>query len=383
MVAALHFGLAAAAPLLRSDLDLDTATLGLLLATPPLGLMLGTFLWGELADRLDERHVLTTAFVGFTIATGLAAVAYHAGSTIWLGIALLASGAFGSAAHSAGGRAIAAAWPVERHGLVLSIRHTAIPIGGAIGGLLVPGLAQAHGFATAIGVMAVLGAFAAAGVWLAIPSTRMIATAGHPVEAGGSPLRELRLWLLCVGCASLAFVQLGIGSFLTIQLVGEADLSITTATAIFTTSFLVAAAGRVVLGIWSDRLGNRLVVLRRVAIVTGLLLLPTLVGVSSRMDGALYVLALVVVTSCNGVAVAVASTLAPPGRTGATLGMQTTCNAAACTIAPVVLGAALEFGGWRTFEVVLLAVVVLSLTCLAALRRVTSRPVVGLVRPAG
>jgi MFS family permease len=257
---------------------------------------------------------------------------------------------------------------------VLSIRHTAIPIGGAIGGLLVPWIAQDRGFSAAIALMAGLGAVAAAGVWLAIPSTRIVASAGPPIESGGSPLREMRLWLLCVGCASLAFVQLGIGSFLTIQLVGQADLSITTATTIFTVSFLVAAAGRVVLGVVSDRIGNRLAVLRRVAIVTGLLLLPTLLGVDPRMDGALYVLALVVVTSCNGVAVAVASSLAPPGRTGATLGMQTTCNAAACTAAPVVLGAALEFGSWRAFEVVLLVVVVLALACLAALRRSTPRP---------
>lgn len=76
----------------------------------------------------------------------------------------------------------------------------------------------------------------------------------------------------------------------------------------------------------------------------------------------------VVVTSCNGVVVAVAASLAPPGRTGATLGMQTTANAFACALAPIVLGIVIDHVGWLAYVGVLVGVLVLSVACLRVLR---------------
>ena len=370
VVAALHFGLAASAPLLRSELGLDASQLGLLLAAPAVGLMLGTFMWGELADRFSERLVLGGAFVGFAAASATAAAAYERGA-LEFGAAILVAGAFGSAAHSAGGRAISAAWPVERHGLVLSIRHTAIPLGGAIGGVCVPLLARSEGVAQAIAVMAVLGAVAAVGIMLAVPSIvlRSDEATADDVEAGRSPLRDRTMWLLCAGCASMAFVQLGVGSFLTVQLVGAAKVDLAIAVWVFTAAQLVGAAGRIVLGIWSDRASSRVAVLRTVAIVALLLLAPTLLGATDLADGILYALAVVAVTMSNGVSVAAAASFAPAGRTGATLGMQTTCNAAAAAVAPIVLGLLLEHAGWRGFEACVIAVLLVGVGSLSLLVR--------------
>jgi sugar phosphate permease len=370
VVAALHFGLAASAPLLRDELELDASQLGLLLAAPAVGLMLGTFMWGELADRFSERLILGGAFVGFAAACAVAARAFDDGAVAF-GASILVAGAFGSAAHSAGGRAISAAFPVERHGLVLSIRHTAIPLGGAIGGVAVPMLARHVGMADAIAVMATFGALAAVGVGLAVPSIVLRSDeAGAAPDVGGrSPLRERTLWLLCIGCASMAFVQLGVGSFLTVQLVGAAKVDLSIAVWVFTAAQVVGAAGRVVLGIWSDRATSRVSVLRAVALVALLLLAPTLLGATDLADGILYALAVVAVTMSNGVSVAAAASFAPAGRTGATLGMQTTCNAAAAAIAPIVLGALLEHAGWRGFEACVLAVLLLGVASLSLLVR--------------
>lgn len=372
VVAALHFGLGAAAPLLRTELSLDSTQLGALLAVPPLGLMLGTFLWGELADRTSERRILTLAFVGFALATAAGGYAARADHTLGFGAALLAAGAFGSAAHSAGGRAISAAFPPHRHGLVLSIRHTAIPIGGAIGGWFLPLLIRGHGIDSALAVGAVLGLGSALVLALVIPSSRTAsarrAAAAEALEAGGSPLRVRRLWLLAVGAGFLAFVQLGIGSFLTVNLVDEAGVGIATAAGVFTASQLLAAVGRVALGFWSDRVEQRVHVLLGVGAVTAAFIAIAVASSSSAVEAAMLAGAFVVVTSCNGVVVATAASFAPAGRTGATLGMQTTANAAACTIAPIVLGITLHLGGWPAAELVLLAVLVASFACLLRLR---------------
>jgi MFS family permease len=372
VVAALHFGLAAAGPLVRSEFGLNEAALGLVLAAPALGLMLGTFGWGVLADRTSERRVLTAAFVGFSGSMYLAAAAARDDSAIGFAAALLASGAFGSAAHSAGGRAISAAFPVERHGLVLSIRHVAIPIGAAIGGVLVPIMAHAHGLAWVATGALYAGLAAAGGLALLVPSSRSVQARrerAHAPAAGTSPLRERRMWLLAGGAGSLAFVQLGIGSFLTVQLVDRADVSIAAAALVFMIAQLLGAAGRIVLGIWSDRVSDRVSVLIVTALLALVLVSAAAVVSDPLASTMLQAATLVIVTSCNGVVVAVAASLAPAGRTGATLGMQTTANAAACSVAPILLGVVLVQQGWGMFLGIVVLVLVGSLVALRRLHR--------------
>lgn len=370
VVAGLHFGLAAAAPAVRRELGLDTAMVGVVLAGPAVGLMLGTFGWGVLADRTSERRVLTAAFVGFALATWLAAERVGAGDEWGFALALLVSGAFGSAAHSAGGRAISAAFPAERHGLVLSIRHVAIPVGAAVGGLVVPGAAERSGLDAAVLGAAVAGLVAAALLAIFVPSARSARMRAEraAVVIGASPLRLPTMRLLAVGAGSLAFVQLGVGTFLTIQLVDRADLALAAAAVVFTAAQLLGAAGRVVLGVWSDRVTDRVDLLRGVAMVAGTVTVVSALSPSPFLAGALQALVLVIVTSCNGVVVAVAASLAPPGRTGATLGMQTTANAFACSVAPILLGVVLAHVGWHAYTWTLVAVLAASAITLTRLR---------------
>ncbi|MCW2923852.1 MAG: major facilitator superfamily 1 [Thermoleophilia bacterium] len=368
--AALSFGLASAGPVIRDQLGVGEAMLGVILAACPTGLMLGTLAWGELADRLDERRVLAAAFAGFGGCTALAAWSlWTEGGTLALCAALFAAGVFGSAAHSAGGRAISAAFAPERHGTVLAIRHTVIPIGGAVGGLLIPALGRAAGLWAPVAWLAGAGVVAAAIVFVALPGARAGGQPGAaPLLVGApSPLRVRELWLLSLGCAGIAFVQLGVGSFLTVQLVDEAGLTIAAAASVYAVAQLVGAASRIVLGVASDRLGRRAALLRSVATSVAVLVVLALVVPSERVEGALLVATFVGATCWNGVAVAAAATFAPSGRIGATLGMLTTFNAASCAVAPLVLGSVLDHSGWRSFESALLAALALSVLCFTPL----------------
>jgi len=369
LVAVLHFGLAASAPLLRARFDLDDASLGVLLAAPPFGLMLGTFAWGVLADSRDERHVMTGAFVLCAGAVGVTAAAGAHHAVLALGAGLFVAGLSGSAAHSAGGRAIAASFPPNRHGTVLAIRHTAIPIGATIGALLLPAGIDGIGFGATVGMLAVATLIAAAVLWFALADVAVPRFDGaHAHTPSPSPLRSGRLWLLGGGCASLAFVQLGLASFLTVYLVDETGHRIATAAVIFAAAQLVGAAGRLALGVASDRVPERVTVLQMVAALgCGAMVLAAVLG-GSNAGAVLLVATLALTTMWNGVAVAVAAALAAHDRIGATLGMQTTMNAAACTVAPIIIGATLHVAGWRQVELLLAVMLGLSFTSFAVLR---------------
>jgi MFS family permease len=127
-----------------------------------------------------------------------------------------------------------------------------------------------------------------------------------------------------------------------------------------------------VLGIWSDRVSDRVLVLLVTAGLALLLVIAASLVHDPLVSSMLQAVVLVIVTSSNGVVVAVAASLAPPGRTGATLGMQTTANAAACSVAPILLGLMLHRYGWTAYLEVLLLVLVGSLIALTRLLRARS-----------
>lgn len=382
LVAFVHFGLAAAGPVLRDGLEIGNAGLGWLLASAPAGLMLGTFAWGHLADQIGERRALTIAYAAACVTLTAASVAAGA---IWsdpaalegspwilvtLCVLLVATGAAGSAAHSAGGRAIVEAFPPHVHARVLAVRHTFIPLGGTIGGLTMPSLLRHAGLGGALASAAMFAALLAVALWLVVPRHVQVHpdADGQLAATGPSPLRVPRLWLLGSSCSMLALTQLGLVSFLAVYLVDDAGLAAATAGAVFAVAQVVGAVGRIVMGDLADRLGDPMLVLGAIA-ATCLALFATALAVPDRPAGFVLAAALLVSTSWNGVAVAAAARLAPAGRTGSTLGMQTTMFATMGVIAPIAVGAVLARSSWTPVLVAEILVLTGAVLGFAALRR--------------
>jgi MFS family permease len=387
LISAVSFGVAAAGPQLRAGLDMSTQALGLVLAAIPAGLMLGTFAWGVAADRIGERRTLVlswcVAVVALVVSAVLGAEAWNdepgAGLLAALAGSFLVTGIAGSSAHSAGGRAITEAFPPRLHGRVLSIRHTFIPLGGTLGGVAVPWMLHVWGLAEVLGISAVLAAAVTADIRFALPADSSdivrhpdeqihARSSSNPAVKGPSPLTRPDLWLLTGSCSMFALVQLGLVSFLTSFLVDEAQLRVAAAVAIFSVSQLLGAIGRITLGDISDRVGDPIRVLQVLALLgivlaIGALTLPVLV------EGYVLAVMLLVFTSWNGVAVAAAARRAPLGRMGATLGMQTTLNAAMGVVAPIAVGAMLDGAGWVLVEMCALVAFIVAAGGLTALRR--------------
>jgi hypothetical protein len=138
-------GIPTTAVWLRSDYHLSTAELGLAFGSMGLGLALSELPWGMLTDRWGDRPVLLTGLL--SAAAMLVAMAWLvAPSTAgvpalgWLVSAMCLVGLLGGSGNGSSGRAVMAWFRDDERGLAMSIRQTAIPLGGGLGALTLPWL---------------------------------------------------------------------------------------------------------------------------------------------------------------------------------------------------------------------------------------------------
>ena len=121
-----------------------------------LGVALFELPWGMLADRWGDRPVLLGG-LGATAAalawmSVFAAPVHGAAPALWLlALGLLLVGVMGGSVNGASGRAVMAWFDEGERGLAMSIRQTAVPLGGGLGALVLPWLASQVGFAAVFG----------------------------------------------------------------------------------------------------------------------------------------------------------------------------------------------------------------------------------------
>jgi MFS family permease len=320
---------------------------GVVLAATGIGMLFTLLAWGLVADRVDERWVIATGLTGAAVALAVASTTHtFAGVTV----ALVATGALGASVNAASGRAIMAWFPASELGLALGVRQTAIPIGGAVGAVLLPTLAAAGGTREAF---LFLAGSCAAGAVVAAAFVRggRGAEAEPELEEIASPLRDPRMWLLGLGTGLYLVTQIAIISFVVLFLHDERHVH--NAWIVLATIYVLATAARVGSGLISDRLGNRLGPLR----VIGISLTVSTAAVAAATGAPLalliplFVLAGVLSMSWNGLAYAAAAEAAGTKKTGAALGFQQTLLGVVVAGAPWVI-ASVATHSWRAAFVV-------------------------------
>jgi nitrate/nitrite transporter NarK len=212
---------------------------------------------------------------------------------------------------------------IGERGLALGIRQTAIPIGGVIGGLVLPQVEAAAGVEGALLLLASLClATAAAGAAVLRESN------AHEVVAEAPPwsLRDARLWRLSLASGGFLVAQIVLGSFVVLLLHDERGFSPTSAAAVVATFNGLAIALRIGVGRWSDVLGARIVPLRRIgaAIVVTFAAAAGLVGAPVAPLVAALVVAGALSMAWNGLSFTAAVELAGHRRSGAAIGLQQT-----------------------------------------------------------
>jgi sugar phosphate permease len=244
-------------------------------------------------------------------------------------------------------------------GLAMSIRQTAVPLGGAIGAPLLTLLARQGGFAAVYGTLAALclGAAGLAAGWIREPAP----AAGAAPRAGEiepdvrpqSLLRDVRAWRTAAGIGILCAPQFAVLSFGSVFLHDFARLRLGSIAALMASVQIGAMVMRVWSGRWTDRRRNRPAYLRACCQLT--IVLFAMLAVASLVQPAratapglatLLALGGICVSAWHGVAFTELAALAGTHRAGAALGMANTAVFVVCFLVPLAIPHLLSAAGW-------------------------------------
>ncbi|MFC7645060.1 MFS transporter [Streptosporangium lutulentum] len=278
---AMFSGIPVTAITMRADYGLSTGELGLVLGCTALGVAASDIVWGLLTDRFGDRRILLTGLIStgaLLVLMSLAVVPTGDGRPPMplLAAGLLLAGVLGGSVNGSSGRAVMTWFREGQRGLAMSIRQTAIPVGGAVGVALLPWLAASHGFRP---VYAVLAAFClvtavATWKWLHEPDDAPQGgggTAGEPVRER-SPLRSREVWRLALASALLSVPQMAVLTFAAIFLHDAEHAGAVAGPLVVLVGQLGGGAARVWSGRYTDRHGNRRGYFRTVGALSGVVI---------------------------------------------------------------------------------------------------------------
>ncbi|MET3376398.1 sugar phosphate permease [Variovorax boronicumulans] len=357
-------GIPMTAVLMRTGYQLDNAALGLVLGLMGLGIAVSELPWGLLTDRWGDRPVLlaglgSTAIALVAMALWAAPGAGHVPGLGVLGAGLLLVGLLGGSVNGASGRAVMTWFDAGERGLAMSIRQTAVPMGGGIGALVLPFVALHFGFAALYGLLALLCALSAAMSWAWVhepPITPHPKTTEAAAPKTG-PLRDVRVWRIVAGIGILCAPQFAVLSFGTVFLHDFGHVGLGTITAAMVFVQVGAMAMRVWSGRWTDRRRNRPAYLRACSALSVLLfagLAALVMAAGTEAPSAPLRLALIALLAVSGVCVSAwhgvayteLATLAGAARAGTALGMANTSVFLVCFVTPFSIPHLLALQGW-------------------------------------
>ncbi|MBZ9771899.1 MFS transporter [Mesorhizobium sp. CO1-1-8] len=357
-------GIPATAVVVRQGYHLGNAELGLALGLLGLGVALSELPWGLLTDRWGDRRMLLIglgATAAWLLVMAMLVVPTRTdvpGITL-LSASLLITGLLGGSVNGSSGRAIMGWFRENERGFAMSIRQTAVPLGGGLGALVLPSLALAFGFAAVFGVLAGASALSAlfAWRWLHEPPT---AGEGHLASAvaGPTPLRNRDVWRIATAIGLLCFPQVAVLTFASVFLHDFVGLG----TAAISASLAAVQIGAMVMRIWSgrftDRHGNRRQFLRLCsafsALAFAVLWLLVLFGPTAPGGQLIWLAVLPVVliaagisvSAWHGVAYTELATLAGAGHVGTALSLANTFVFVGFFLVPVAIPGLLHLWSW-------------------------------------
>ncbi|RKP53547.1 MFS transporter [Pararobbsia silviterrae] len=352
-------GIPTTAVWMRTSYHFGNAELGLVLGAMGLGLAVSELPWGVATDRLGDRPVLVTGLLATAltlIAIALFGVpsAHGAPAMPLLACAMCVAGLCGGSVNGSSGRAVMSWFKEGERGLAMSIRQTAVPLGGGLGAAVLPWLASRHGFGSVFAALAAMCALSAVAAlrWLRSPPHATEQSHTQAATPARGPLADITVWRVAFGIGLLCVPQFAVLTFATIFLhdFGRLGLVGTSAT------MGVIQTGAMIMRVWSgrhtDRHGNRRAYLRGSTLVAavGFVALASAVALGRHVPIAITVITIaaagISVSAWHGVAYAELATLAGPGRAGTALGMANTVVYAGLFVAPTLIPHLLAASSW-------------------------------------
>jgi sugar phosphate permease len=332
-------------PEFRRTEHLSLTAAGWVVAAPPIGLLLTLVLWGALADRKGERGVMA---IGLGLAGALLLVAAAVHPLVLRAVLLGLAGACGASVNAASGRVVLGWFTAQERGMAMAVRQTAQPVGVGVAALILPGVAEHFGIGWALVVPAGMSILTA--ILIALFVVDPPRAASIPGHVSGSPYRTATLWRLHGASALLIVPQFTVSVFALEYLVTQRGWSPTSAGQLLFSFQLAGAAGRLVVGRWSDYAASRLGPMRIVAGVAAMSMLAF--GVSAATGSGLVVavigVCVVVTVADNGLGFTAVAELAGSAWAGRALGAQNTAQNLVASATPPLLGALITAAGFGT-----------------------------------
>jgi sugar phosphate permease len=225
-------GIPVSGVIMRNDYQFSMSQLGFVLGCMGLGVAISEMIWGVLTDKLGDKIVLIIGLVSMgatflIISYGFVPKAGVLPNYKSLGILLIVAGAVGGSINSSSGRAVMSWFQDNERGFAMSIRQTAIPVGAAIGSILIPYIASVYGFGRAFFTLAVLCFIVSICVWFWMVELKISHTSTGTSHAEVmSPFKRISVWKIALAGAALTFPQMSVLTFASIFLSDQHHLSL-------------------------------------------------------------------------------------------------------------------------------------------------------------
>jgi sugar phosphate permease len=325
-------GLAAITPFVRDEFELSAFGVGGVTGFIFVGALIATIPAGRLTDRVPAARMLGACLLAQVVALAMVAVSPSAG-VFYLGVALagLAMGAGDPSTNVL----VAINVSRSRRGFLMGLKQTGFTIGGLLGGLALPSVADASDWRLA--VIVPLVACATVGI------AGLLVAAGRPSPVPPvrrpRPARRGRLAPMGAYGFFMAGIQLSTLGLLAVYLVDRVDLSARVAGWAIAVMLAGGTIGRIVWGILSDRvLRSRLVALQLASAgAGGALIVVALLESDIVVWPVLFALGFCAI-GWNTVYVTVAAESVPPTDVGRATGAALFFSYAGALVVPPLLG---------------------------------------------
>ena len=345
-------GIPSIAPLIREDLGLSMAQAGSFLSAYYIGAALMSLPAGWMADRWG---VLATMVLGqVLISSGLFGVAGSGSFVLLTGIMICAGAGYGML-NPTTAKAAMAWFPRRQRATAVGLKQVGLPLGGAVGALIMPPLALWLGWRPAVALPASLIAGLGLLTWLLYRDPPRAAEAVG-VSIGptrlGAVLANRDLWLVSGSTLVFAGMQTVWMSFLVLYLTEVLRLSLVEAGRYLVMAQVAGMAGRVIFGMLSDGLfeGRRRIVLVIAGVgstVCSLAMAGTGPGTSAWMLAPLALAFGFFGIGWNGVQHTLMAELVGPRGAGTAVGLGLTISSLGVSICPPLFGLAVQrLGGF-------------------------------------
>ncbi|WP_037593939.1 MFS transporter [Sporolactobacillus laevolacticus] len=257
-----NYGVGPLAYFWKQEYHLTQMQTGTIISAMSIGPLVCMLLIGRMLDRWQERQIIGwgSILLGFSFMAVAKVPSFPA-----LLFTLLVAGMFYSTAQPGGSKVVIKWFPREIRGLAMGIRQAGIPIGGGLGGLIIPPISVMYGWPSAVFVIS--GLCAGAGILFLIfykepPTSHRVSIYGYGKTFHmqiGAILKDKSLYPICFTGICMISLQMVMIGHLTIFLVHNEALTPVFAGFVYSVALFCGMAGRVLLAWISDYFfhGNR------------------------------------------------------------------------------------------------------------------------------